>query len=60
MENLSKNIDIKKIKGILIDFDNTMYEYAPCHKAGLTAAHIFYTQKHPVSYDDFVTFYSAA
>lgn len=60
MENLSKNIDIKKIKGILIDFDNTMYEYAPCHKAGLTAAHIFYTQKHPVSYDDFVTSYSAA
>jgi putative hydrolase of the HAD superfamily len=32
---------------ILLDLDNTVYPYAPCHAAGLAAAHAFAATLHP-------------
>lgn len=32
-------IDLAGVQVILFDLDNTLYEYAPCHEAGLEAAH---------------------
>ncbi len=60
MQRFFKDIDIKKIKGVLVDFDNTLYEYAPCHKAGLEEAYSMYIQKDPVSYDIFLDLYGSA
>ncbi len=41
------------MKAILFDLDNTLYEYAPCHKAALDAAHRELSKTSDVSFDDF-------
>jgi putative hydrolase of the HAD superfamily len=33
-------IDIKNKKGVLIDLDNTLYEYDPCHNAALSSCRV--------------------
>lgn len=54
-------IDIAKIKGLLVDLDNTIYAYEPCHKAGLLSAYRYY-KKHveSVSYEVFIHLYKQA
>jgi putative hydrolase of the HAD superfamily len=54
-------IDLKEVKGILIDFDNTLYEYAPCHEKALYAT---YEKVHEmvstISFNDFLILYVQA
>lgn len=60
MKNLFTDIDLQTVKGILIDFDNTLYEYAPCHKVALNAVYEWYKQNHEILYDDFALLYGQA
>lgn len=55
-----KNFNFTNLKGVLVDFDNTLYEYAPCHEAGLKAVYEKYNEKNVISYDDFRMLYSNA
>jgi HAD superfamily hydrolase (TIGR01549 family) len=55
-----QEIDLTNIKGVLIDFDNTFYDYAPCHEAALQAVYELYKAKNEISYDDFLKEYSSA
>ncbi len=51
----------KKIKGVLVDFDNTLYEYDPCHKVGLEASYSRYSAFYKnVSYEKFIEMYKKA
>lgn len=55
------SIDFRGVRGILLDLDNTLYEYAPCHRAGLEAAWALYRQRiAPVSFEEFSATYSRA
>lgn len=54
------DIDMTKIKGVLIDFDNTLYEYAPCHEAGLKAAYEVYNSIHTIAFEYFLDMYKTA
>ncbi len=55
-----KNFNFQDLKGVLVDFDNTLYEYSPCHEAGLKAVYNKYKEKNSISYDDFLLLYSHA
>lgn len=53
--------DLHGVKGILLDLDNTLYEHAPCHRAGIGAAWALYRQRiAPISFDEFHTNYRRA
>jgi putative hydrolase of the HAD superfamily len=53
-----KNINVSKIKGVILDLDNTIYFYEPAHKLALIASH----RKYPVkcSFKVFVKKYNVA
>lgn len=53
-------IDLTGIKGMLVDFDNTLYEYEPCHKKGLRSAYEKVNEWHPISFEDFIVAYKKA
>lgn len=54
-------IDFRGVRGMLVDLDNTLYAYVPCHEAGLKAAWALYRQLvAPVSFDTFLTRYVRA
>jgi HAD superfamily hydrolase (TIGR01549 family) len=52
-----EDIELKNIKGILIDFDNTLYEYAPCHERALSAVYGKVNELHQLSLEDFLKYY---
>lgn len=55
------NIEIEPgIKGILIDLDNTIYEYLPCHEQAMKAVYKTHHAGKGVSYDEFLKAYSSA
>jgi putative hydrolase of the HAD superfamily len=58
--NTILDIDLSEVKGVLIDFDNTLYEYDPCHEAGLFAVHKFFSKKVAISYPEFLSLYTVA
>lgn len=49
-----------EIKAILLDLDNTVYPYDPCHAHALKKSHTALAQKHPLSYRRFQALYKAA
>jgi putative hydrolase of the HAD superfamily len=53
-------IPLEQVKGVLLDFDNTCYEYAPCHEKALHVAYSLYNEMYILSYEDFVTLYKKA
>lgn len=55
-----ETIDLHGIKGVLIDLDNTLYEYAPCHKAGLKASYELYAKTQSIDEDAFYSLYIQA
>ncbi len=57
--NLS-DISLVGIKGVLLDFDNTFYDYTPAHEASLLAVFEVFKNTHKVSYEDFISLYSDA
>jgi putative hydrolase of the HAD superfamily len=54
------SFDFDNVKGILIDLDNTLYEYAPCHEAGLLAVYAMLHEKHTMTYDEYLLRYKDA
>ena len=55
-----QEISFEGIKGVLLDFDNTFYEYAPCHDAGLRASFEEFKKIKDILYEDFLTRYTDA
>ncbi|MEN9552349.1 MAG: hypothetical protein RI935_726 [Candidatus Parcubacteria bacterium] len=55
-----EDIELKNIKGILIDFDNTLYEYALCHNQALDAVYRKVNKLKPLSFEEFLKHYSHA
>ncbi|MEN9880948.1 MAG: hypothetical protein RLZZ308_131 [Candidatus Parcubacteria bacterium] len=53
-------IDLTTVKGVLIDFDNTLYEYAPCHEKALRAVYAQVARLSPLIFDDFLVCYAQA
>ena len=47
-------INLASVKGILIDLDNTIYAYEPCHKAAIKKCHSLFSD---ISLTEFETIY---
>jgi HAD superfamily hydrolase (TIGR01549 family) len=47
------NISLINIKAILLDLDDTLYAYKPCHQAGYEACMILASEKYNISNSDF-------
>ena len=55
------DIDLKAVKGVLIDLDNTLYDYDPCHQHALKCCHEeFKNIENQASFSDFVLAYKDA
>ena len=56
-----QDIPIFDVSGVLIDIDNTLYEYAPCHAQGLLQAFLAFEKIHlsssSISYEEFKVSY---
>lgn len=53
---LFPEIDLSAVKGVMIDLDNTLYLYEPCHNFALKSCYEkFFTKK--FSFDDFAALY---
>jgi HAD superfamily hydrolase (TIGR01549 family) len=52
--------DFEGVKGILLDLDNTVYEYFPCHEKALQALYEEYYKIQPLSYSLFLDAYKEA
>ncbi len=48
-----ENIDLSNIKGVLLDLDNTLYAYDPCHEAAYKACENFAWNKNSISPEEF-------
>ncbi len=48
------------VKGILIDLDNTLYEYDPCHEEAMKTVHAKHHAPKGISYEDFISSYDSA
>lgn len=59
-ETTLEAIDLSSVKGVLVDFDNTLYEYTPCHKKALQASWESFKALHEVSYEEFEVLYAQA
>jgi putative hydrolase of the HAD superfamily len=55
-----QRIKLEGIRGLLVDLDNTLYEYEPCHKQALAHAYAYYNTLHPMKEEDFYTTYKEA
>ena len=55
-----QNIDLTDIKGVLIDIDNTLYDYKPAHKKALEVCHKFFIEEFqiPFSLENFFEKYT--
>lgn len=59
--SLHQNSALISAKGILLDLDNTLYEYAPCHRAGISATFDAWKNAFPnYSEKDFMSAYAEA
>jgi putative hydrolase of the HAD superfamily len=47
-------------KGVLLDLDNTLYEYAPCHEAGLITSYKHFSSSRKISPGEFRREYNLA
>lgn len=48
-------INLDQVKGVLLDLDNTLYHYEPCHKQALNTC--FKSYDWPIDYDSFKKMY---
>lgn len=48
-----ENIDLNNIQGVLLDLDNTLYAYDPCHEAAYKACEHFAWNKNSITPDEF-------
>ena len=55
-----ESIDMQGVRGVLIDLDNTFYEYAPCHKEGLKASYELYSKTQTINEEAFYILYKQA
>lgn len=55
-----KSIDLKNIQGVILDLDNTLYEYEPCHKRALFNVFNAFSGIFPCTYDEFTCLYKEA
>jgi putative hydrolase of the HAD superfamily len=55
-----QDFDFSEVKGILFDFDNTMYRYQPCHEKGLQALYQEFSTVMPLPFEDFLMLYKEA
>lgn len=53
-------IPLDTVRGVMLDLDNTLYEYSPCHSAGLSAAFQVYKTKRNIDFDSFMVLYKEA
>lgn len=60
MNTTLQDIDISLFRGVLIDFDNTFYEYAPCHDKAMQAVYAWLRSRHELSYDAFLLRYKVS
>ena len=51
---------IKAPDCVLLDLDNTIYEYAPCHNAGMQAAQLYALEKLKINQKDFLRCFKQA
>lgn len=60
--NLEKlKIQVRNKKAVILDLDNTLYEYQPCHKHALRTVYGLYCRKvKPVSFEFFLKQYEKA
>ncbi len=47
------HIPLSNIKAILLDLDDTLYAYKPCHQAGYEACKVLASEKYNISKSDF-------
>lgn len=57
---LMKLIESGNFAGVLLDLDDTLYAYEPCHQAGLAQAYLLWQKKTGSSYDEFIKSYKTA
>jgi putative hydrolase of the HAD superfamily len=51
-------IDFAGVKGILLDMDNTLYAYQPCHEYALKQCYLVFSKiKEDLTYDGFIELY---
>ena len=59
--NVFENFNFAQVKGVLLDFDNTLYAYKPCHEKALRRLYDEYsTIIEALSYEDFLLRYKEA
>jgi len=59
-EEIKKESELGDIKGVLLDLDNTLYEYAPCHEYALKNCYERLRKEIEISYEEFSKNYAAA
>lgn len=57
---LFKDINLDNIQGVLLDIDDTLYEYEICHKYALMVCYNTFNEKEDISYEIFKAHYDAA
>ena len=55
-----KTIQLDAVKGVLVDLDNTFYDYEPCHQQGLKSAYQEYTKTQVIDEEKFYELYKQA
>ncbi len=50
-------IDLKGVKGVLIDLDNTLYPFADAHEKALHKVYLYFYKERPMTEDEFMEFY---
>ena len=58
--NLLKDINLDTIKGVLLDLDNTLYDYAPCHEYAIRMCYRHLSKKVRVTYGKYLKDYKLA
>lgn len=52
------SIALRQFKGVLLDMDNTLYDYAPCHAYALKKCHTFFNRNvRRISFEKFQALY---
>lgn len=58
--NILESIDLGGVKAVLMDLDNTFYEYDPCHKHALESSYVLINKFVPWSLEEFKFKYKEA
>ncbi|MBI2035417.1 MAG: HAD family hydrolase [Candidatus Liptonbacteria bacterium] len=53
-------INLRGTKAILLDLDNTLYDYRACHEYAILACYKKFTKVEKLSFEDFLRFYERA